>query len=410
MTLKPQAGTGRWLALAGGAVAVAAWATSRPDTAPSDFEVFWSAGARFMAGEPLYPVVPIDVAFLYPPFAAWLFQFLALLPLETASHVFAIVNAVLYFAVMWLSAAALSTAYPESRWRLGLAVGVTFTFPYAQWNTLWGQSNLLIMVLVLGAIVSIQRDRAMLAGAAVAIAAGIKVIPAIFGVWLLLRFGRRAALGLVLGAVLVVSLPIVWRGPTQGLTDLAAFVDSVLRGFLTGGVRVRADNYNLATLVYGLLGRVPANGSWQMPYFVVDAGEALQAIVYRISALTALGSWVTVLLLRRKRNAKWSLVEVTATFLLAALISGVTWNHHLVVLLFVMAVLVVELGRKTNGRWLLVLSTALLLVASLGRDVVGSFFYSQMQQLHLMRIGLVLAFVWTLMSLGQFRGTEATKV
>jgi hypothetical protein len=51
-----------------------------------------------------------------------------------------------------------------------------------------------------------------------------------------------------------------------------------------------------------------------------------------------------------------------------------------------------------------------LLVASLGRDVVGSFFYSQMQQLHLMRIGLVLAFVWTLMSLGQFRGTEATKV
>ncbi len=413
MTLEPQAGPGpgprHWLALAGAAVALAAWATSRPDTAPSDFEVFWSAGARFMAGEPLYPSVPIDVAFLYPPFAAWLFQFVALLPLETASHVFAVMNTLLYFAVMWLSGVALSTAYPESRWRLGLAVGVTFTFPYAQWNTIWGQSNLLVLVLVLGAIVSIQRDRLMLAGAVLAFAAGIKVIPAIFGVWLVLRFGRRAVLGLVLGTVLVVLVPILWRGPSQGMTDLAAFVDSVLRGFLTGGVRVRADNYNLATLVYAVLGGVPAFGSWQAPYFMVDAGEAVRAIVYRILALTALGGWVTVLLLRRKRNERWSLVEVTATFLLAALVSGVTWHHHLVTLLFVMAVLVVELGRQATGRWLLALSVALLVTGSVGRDVVGSFFHSQMQQFHLMRIGLVLAFVWTLISLGRSRNAERTE-
>jgi len=409
MTLDSQASSRRWLALAGAAVAITAWVTSRPGTAPSDFQVFWSAGARFMAGEPLYPAGPIDVAFLYPPFAAWLFQLLAVMPLETASSAFAIVNTVLYFAVMWLSGVALSTAYPESRWRLGLAVGVTFTFPYAQWNTLWGQSNLLVLVLVLGAIVSIQRERWMLAGATLAFAAGIKVIPAIFGVWLLLRFGRRALLGLVLGTVLVVSVPILWRGPSQGMTDLVAFADSVLRGFLAGGVRVRADNYNLATLVYGVLGPVPTNGTWQAPYFVVDAGESIRAIVYKILALAALGGWATVLLLRRKRNERWSLVEVTATFLLAALVSGVTWNHHLVTLLFVMAVLVVELGRQPNGRWLLALSTALLVTGSVGRDVVGSFFYDQMQYFHVMRIGLVMAFVWTLISLAQSPNIEGAE-
>lgn len=409
MTLDSQASSRRWLALAGAAVAITAWVTSRPGTAPSDFEVFWSAGARFLAGEPLYPAVPIDVAFLYPPFAAWLFQLLAVMPLETASSAFAIVNTVLYFAVMWLSGVALSTAYPESRWRLGLAVGVTFTFPYAQWNTLWGQSNLLVLVLVLGAIVSIQRERWMLAGATLAFAAGIKVIPAIFGVWLLLRFGRRALLGLVLGTVLVVSVPILWRGPSQGMTDLVAFVDSVLRGFLAGGVRVRADNYNLATLIYGVLGPVPTNGTWQAPYFVVDAGESIRAIVYKILALAALGGWATVLLLRRKRNERWSLVEVTATFLLAALVSGVTWNHHLVTLLFVMAVLVVELGRQPTGRWLLALSTALLVTGSVGRDVVGSFFYDQMQYFHVMRIGLAMAFVWTLISLAQSPNIEGTE-
>ena len=132
-------------------------------------------------------------------------------------------------------------------------------------------------------------------------------------------------------------------------------------------------------------------------------------MVYRILALTALGGWVTVLLLRRKRNERWSLVEVTATLLLAALGSGVTWHHHLLTLLFVMAVLVVELGRQATDRWLLALSVAVLVTGSVGRDVVGSFFHSQMQQFHLMRIGLVLAFVWTLISLGRSRNAERTE-
>ncbi len=142
---------------------------------------------------------------------------------------------------------------------------------------------------------------------------------------------------------------------------------------------------------------------------MVDAGESIRAIVYKILALAALGGWATVLLLRRKRNERWSLVEVTATFLLAALVSGVTWNHHLVTLLFVMAVLVVELGRQPTGRWLLALSTALLVTGSVGRDVVGSFFYDQMQYFHVMRIGLVMAFVWTLISLAQSPNIEETE-
>jgi len=383
------------------AVALGAWATSSQAAAQSDFAVFWSAGARFMSGESLYPAVAIDITFLYPPFAAWLFQSLALLPLDNAYRAFALVNAALYLGAMWLTATALGKAYPESRWRVAFVVGVIFSFPFVQWNFVWGQVNLLILVLVLGAVVSVQRDRAVLAGALVAMAAGIKVMPVLFAVWLVLRVGRRATLGLVLGSVLVVLLPVVWRGVPQGVADLAEFVDSVLRGFLAGGVRVRADNYNLATLVYGLLGPVPANGSFQAPYFAVDAGAMAQAAAYRILALAALGGWAAVLVVRWRRDMEWSLVEVTATFLLSALISGVTWHHHLVVLLFVVAVLLVELGRQSTDRWLLGTASVMLLVGSVGRDVLGSFLYDQLQQLHLLRIGLVVAFVWSLVALGR---------
>ena len=395
-----------WPTLLAGAVALGAWATSSQAAAQSDFAVFWSAGARFMSGDQLYPAVAIDITFLYPPFAAWLFQALALLPVEHAYRAFALVNTALYLGAMWLTAVALGTAYSESRWRLALVIAVTFSFPFVQWNFVWGQVNLLILVLVLGAVVSVQRDRALLAGALVAMATGIKVMPVLFAVWLVLRVGRRATLGLVLGSVLVVLLPVVWRGVPQGVTDLTAFVDSVLRGFLAGGVRVRADNYNLATLVYGLLGHVPANGTFQVPYFVVDAGAAVRAAVYRFLALAALGGWAAVLVLRWRRHTEWSLVEVTATFLLSTLISGVTWHHQLVVLLFVVAVLLVELGRQSTDRWLLGTASVMLLVGSVGRDVLGSFVYDQLQQLHLLRIGLVVAFVWSLVTLGRPRPDE----
>ena len=390
-----------WPTLLVGAVALGAWSTSSQAAAQLDFAVFWSGGARFMSGESLYPAVAIDITFLYPPFAAWLFQALALLPLDNAYRAFALVNAVLYLGAMWLTAAALGKAYPESRWRAAFIVGVIFSFPFVQWNFVWGQVNLLILVLVLGAVVSVQRDRAVLAGALVAVAAGIKVMPVLFAVWLVLRVGRRATLGLVLGSVLVVLLPVVWRGVPQGVADLAEFVDSVLRGFLAGGVRVRADNYNLATLVYGLLGPVPASGTFQVPYYAVDAGEAVRAAVYRLLALAALGGWAAVLVVRWRRDTEWSLVEVTATFLLSALISGVTWHHHLVALLFVVAVLLVELGRQSTDRWLLGTASVMLLVGSVGRDVLGSLLYDQLQQLHLLRIGLVVAFVWSLVALGR---------
>ncbi len=390
-----------WLLLVAAPLAVVVtWLTPIGDPIPSDFQVFWAAGDRFASGAGLYPAVPIDVAFLYPPFAAWLFQLLALVPPATADAVFSLVNAALYLAAIWLVADALRAEYPASRWRCALLASVLLSLPFFQWNAVFGQTNLLTFSLLLMAVALLGRGRDGWSGAAVAVAAGIKVVPAIFGLWLLLRSGRAARRGLIIGAVAVIVIPLIWRGPTQGVADLVAFVDSVLNQFLTGGVRVRADNHNLATLIYGILGPVASIGTFQTPYYLVETSATVPAVLYRVAALIVLAAWLAMVMMRRRRGAELSLLEVVAIFLLGALLSGVTWHHHLVILLLVLAVLFIEVaGRRGAIRWGLGIPLVLLTVASLGRDLVGWGAFDAIRKLHVMRLGLVGAFLGVLLAL-----------
>src|ERR1017187_1525061 len=69
----------------------------------SDFNVFWTAGYNFTHGNGLYGGIGGACRFIYPPFAAWLFQVFALFPLHVAAALFAIVNFALYFLALYLT-------------------------------------------------------------------------------------------------------------------------------------------------------------------------------------------------------------------------------------------------------------------------------------------------------------------
>src|SRR2546422_11492570 len=61
-----------------------------------DFHVFWQAGRNFATGAPLYHGdLPGARRFIYPPFAAMVFQVLAVFPLRLAAEVFSVINLVL---------------------------------------------------------------------------------------------------------------------------------------------------------------------------------------------------------------------------------------------------------------------------------------------------------------------------
>ena len=60
----------------------------------TDFHVFWQAGHDFAHGLPLYEPLEGARRLIYPPFAAQVFQSLAVFPLKPAAGLFYAVNVV----------------------------------------------------------------------------------------------------------------------------------------------------------------------------------------------------------------------------------------------------------------------------------------------------------------------------
>ncbi len=365
---------------------------------PSDFDVFWRAGHRFLHSQPLYPSEPIDTSFLYPPFAAFVFQLLALFPLRLAAAGAWLVLTLLFPVVIWLIWDIVSVLLPapgRRMWPFILATAVTFRFFQADAG--WIQTNLIILVLVLAGIAAGNRQRWFVAAAAIITAAGIKVVPVIFLGWLILRGPRRALIAAVPIALGVIALPLLWRGPAQGWLDLTQYLQGFLAEYLSGGVRVRWDNYNLATLAYSPF--VPLDDPSGMGGAWLPGGPVAGAWPYRTAALAIVTTWVGMLFMLRRAHAEWNAFELAATFLAGLLLSGVTWTAHLISLLFVSAVLFSASPREQPQplRILLWSSIVLALVSSVGPDLLGATVFDTIRAYHVAPLFLVVSYVTTLL-------------
>jgi hypothetical protein len=347
------------------------------DTISPDFAVFWEAGARFISGGPLYPLRHVDHSFLYPPFAAWLFQPLALLPQPAAQAAFHFLNLLLWPALVGLTALILKDLAPawwRGPWPVLLATILTVRF--FLWNLELVQTNEVVLFLVLAGVWSFLRGRDVTAVLLVTAATFLKIVPGIFLVWLVFRGRRRTVAALVPAVLFFLVLPLVWRGWPQGFHDLTDYYSRFLSHYLGGGVRVRHDNFNLATLVYSLF--VPLHHPAGVGGPILAGGEAVARTVYQALAVILGTGYLASLALLRRRRMGITPFEVSATFLVAALLSGVTWHHHLVSLLFVLASLLACPWKQLPDRWrpaMLVAYLLMILNGVAGRDTIGSGLY-----------------------------------
>ncbi len=159
-----------------------------------DTIVYRHGGDMVQRGGPLYEFALFDVGlpFTYPPFAALVFIPLAWMTAGGAVTVVQVANLLLVYAAVVASWRILG--YRGSRmWvvSIGVAVAVTWFEPVRM--TIWlGQINLLLLVLVLFDLGRGEGSR--LRGVGVGIAAGLKLTPAFFVLYLLsLRQWRAAA-------------------------------------------------------------------------------------------------------------------------------------------------------------------------------------------------------------------------
>jgi alpha-1,2-mannosyltransferase len=271
-----------------------------------DFRVYLGGGHAVVAGQPLYHMSVgagggAGLPFTYTPFAALVFAPLSLPGATVAGVVWTVANVLGLAGVVWLSLGLLRFR-GDRRAPAALAVVAASLLDPVLMNLVYGQINVLLMLLVVVAFVPSVPPRWQ--GIALGIAAGIKLTPLVFPVYLFVTGRRRAA---------------AWAAGTFAATVALGFavLPSDSADYWFGGVfadvkRVLVVPFSVNHSVSGLLARL--FGTMTPPPWTI----VFPAVV------GLLGLWVAA----RTYRAGHDLLGVTVLGMTAAVISPVSWPPH----------------------------------------------------------------------------------
>jgi len=201
-------------------VSLVAVFTTRVSRKMPDFEVYWTAGSRALAAEPLYRESDGHYQFKYLPAFALIAAPLAKAPLPAAKGAWFAASALLMIALLALSLKAL----PDVRRPPPLLLVLTFLAMakfYAH-ELVLGQVNLLFGAIVTLALVLMRGGRDVPAGVLLALAVVVKPYGAIFLPWLGTRKSRGAFVAMIAGLAICLVVPAIrygWAGNLQLLSD-----------------------------------------------------------------------------------------------------------------------------------------------------------------------------------------------
>ncbi len=314
-----------------------------------DLQIYMSAMNWWAAGNPLYDYVQSDelqgkLYFTYPPLGALLLSPFALLSWNATVTIFTVLTVLaVVVTTRWLVDPVIARHNLPRVFTLAVAVLLVLAVESTRETITFGQINMLLVVLILADLLFAVPRNGRWAGVGVGLATALKLYPGIFIVYLLACRRWRAAAAAsatAAGATLLAAavLPLEsWRYWTHELWA----TDRVGRTDYTG-------NQSLFGLIHRLtVPQEPDRLLWL----------ALVAVV------AGYGLWRAA----RAARAGHALAGLTLTGLVGALISPITWPHH--IYWFVPAVVVLvdaALGaRPGSGRrrlWLLAAGVTVVVV------------------------------------------------
>jgi Glycosyltransferase family 87 len=333
-----------------------------------DFVVPRTAAARFLAHQPLYNI-PEDGHYQYKYFPAFA---LAMVPFTWVPHrVAEFTWFTLTVAMSWALVRVSIAALPDRR----LAVRTLF------WLTLllngkflfkeiaFGQFNLPVTLLLVGAVIAAQHAWVAAAGALVATAVFVKPYALVLVPWLVWRLGWRSLVwfGLVLAFGLVV--PAAFYGWSGNLTLLYEWYRAVTE--TTGPNLMGPENVSFASLWAKWIGPGPTAAAWALASTVVVVAGGI-FLMWR---------W------RRVPNPHY--LDVSYFLLLVPLISPQGWDYVLVIALPAY-VLLVDRWRELSPNWRVVALTGFLFTSFTIFDLLRRALYTHLMQLGAVTIGAML--------------------
>nr|WP_232016751.1 glycosyltransferase 87 family protein [Gordonia insulae] len=320
----------------------------------TDLRVYRAGAQTVLDGRSLYggPVL-WRLDFTYPPFSALVFVPFALLTQTTAAVVWWVATFAALIAVIVLSFRSLGYRIDRRLWMLAvlLAIGSTVLEPVR--TTIWlGQINIFLMALILVDLVLLDmvRPGSRLKGIGVGLAAGVKLTPAFFLLYLAVnRQWRAVVTGIgAFATTVVVGLLVIpgdawsyWTDRVGGAARVGR-VDSPANQSVNGFISQMLAYFDVRRFAHPLRG-IPL---YEAPWWLWMPVALIAAI---------LGLWAARVAHRRGQE----LLAVTIVGMTASTVSPFSWGHHWVwfVPLFVVAFDfayrgVTEIGAGAWARWL----------------------------------------------------------
>jgi hypothetical protein len=332
----------------------------------ADFDVYRTAANRAIAAQPLYPEADGHFRFKYLPVFALAMAPFALVDREAAKVIWFALSAGLLTAFIRWSVRALPERRRSERALLWLTVLFMAKF-YAHELTL-GQTNILLGVLLVGALLAVQVDQPLVAGVLIGAAAFVKPYALLLLPWLGFTYGATAAswaLGVVFAGLVLPAAVYGWSGNVDQLIGWFRAVTGSTEGTLLG-----ADNVSLAAMWAKWLG----------------IGQTASALA-TITAGAVLGL-VAVVWVRRRGIASPDYLEVALLLLVIPLLSPQGWDY--VLLLGTPAVVcLIDRWSDVSRKWRVATAASLALMGLTLFDLMGRSLYAQFMALSIVTVAAV---------------------
>ena len=348
-----------------------------------DFDAYYAAGQRVWSAEALYAGSAIAIGFVGPPVQALLFAPLVPLGPVVARLIWFAINVMLlwYALATWVGVLAAPPEVPASA---PAAVSPDLGERTRQLATVWAflpvlaiasplqaqfeHQNLNIVLLALAAFGAdaLIRGRDAAAGAALGLAAAIKVYPVLALVWLAARRRWRAfGVGVAVAALASVA-PVAIRGIDRVAADTADW-----RTIVGGGWPTRRANQSIVAM-WGryLLGEGPDG----YPTLTSE-----QTLVFVLAGLTAVVLIVPLVRLLWRAPVPRLAEELACVNAVAVLVSPIAWEHYWVAFFPPLVALSVRArqastsaGADAEARWArITFWIALVCLTVLSRPIIG---------------------------------------
>jgi hypothetical protein len=341
-----------------------------------DYWVWFQTGQTVLQGGEIYPNRWHKFPFMYPPSCA-----LFLAPVSVLGQTGLVVALAMSNAAAWTCSIIFSVRLATGTWRrahpLVYLVPSLIMGAHVWGNFLLGQPSLVLLALMLGAFILLQRKFQSLASGLIAVAAAIKAFPVIAIVYLVYRRYWLAVASLVVTlAFLLIVLPIPFRGYAQAKQDLERWSSGMLFKYDETGVGQRLGRSNSwkNQSIWGVANRLLRHVEYDHKYephepVYANVADLDFVTVNRMILACALGLglvFIGVLPRVRRRTPETDAIEFALLLLLMLVFTPLSFGYLFAWLLYPLTVVVQRVvARATKSASLIAFSACAVALLAL---------------------------------------------